>query len=78
MFHRIDDPSALPVERLLMLVRRLGFYGGAVTALLRATAPAPESPADAPSREFEPDRSAPLDAASMAAMGGVYQGVTGG
>jgi hypothetical protein len=78
VFHRIDDPSTFPSERLLMLVRRLGFYGGAVTALLRATAPAPEPTADYPEREFEPDRSPPLNAASMAAMGGTYGEVAGG
>lgn len=71
VFHRIDDPSELPVERLLMLVRRLGFYGGAVTALLRSTPP-PE-----PVRQFEPDRSQPLTGGQIAAMGGVYEGVAG-
>jgi len=71
VFHRIDDPSELSAERLLMLVRRLGFYGGAITALLRSTPPAePE-----PTREFEPDRSQPLTAGQIAAMGGVYEGV---
>ena len=58
-----------------MLVRRLGFYGGAVTALLRST---PSAPAEQPpERTFEPDRSAPLTAGQIAAMGGVYEGVTG-
>jgi hypothetical protein len=74
VFHRIDDPSELPVERLLMLVRRLGFYGGAVTALLRSTPPAPEPD---PVRQFEPDRSQPLTGGQIAAMGGVYEGVAG-
>jgi len=54
-----------------MLVRRLGFYGGAVTALLRAHVPAAEP--EQPSREFEPDRSQPLSTAQLAAMGGVYE-----
>jgi hypothetical protein len=75
VFHRIDDPSELPSGRLLMLVRRLGFYGGAITALLRSTPPTPEI--EPPAREFEPDRSRPLSAGQMAAMGGEYEGVGG-
>lgn len=76
MFHRIDDPSELTTERLLMLVRRLGFYGGAVTALLRASA-APVAELEQPVRTFEPDRSQPLSAARISAMGGVYEEVSG-
>jgi hypothetical protein len=74
VFHRIDDPSELTTERLLMLLRRLGFYGGAVTALLRSPAPVEQ---EQPARVFEPDRSQPLSAAQISAMGGVYEGVGG-
>lgn len=59
-----------------MLVRRLGFYGGAVTALLRASAPVAELE-QPQARTFEPDRSQPLSAAQISAMGGVYEGVSG-
>lgn len=76
VFHRIDDPSALTTERLLMLVRRLGFYGGAITALLRSHVPAEPAP-EPPARTFEPDRSQPLSAAQITAMGGVYEGADG-
>jgi hypothetical protein len=57
-----------------MLVRRLGYYGGAVTALLRSTPPAE---VEQPARQFEPDRSQPLSAGQLAAMGGEYEGVGG-
>lgn len=57
-----------------MLVRRLGFYGGAVTALLRSTPPAE---VEQPARQFEPDRSQPLSVRQMAAWGGEYERVGG-
>lgn len=57
-----------------MLVRRLGYYGGAVTALLRSTPPAE---VEQPARQFEPDRSQPLSVGQMAAWGGEYERVGG-
>ncbi len=56
-FHRVDDPEALPADRLWALVERLPAYDGVLAARLRKEdengGHHTPRPADAPKREYD-------------------------